>query len=287
MLVEVAVASCYNTDKQDVVTKCFVRATTTSWEPAGLDVDVSSPDRCPFPIPSGLYQDQQFVGIATGDPQYVGSNGYVPFHENSTLSVRVFNRRDPPELVNKNGVTPKNIFGGNPPRSEARVTYTAGTAGYASAFDTKGRDWGYLDVVLRDQSTVAQGRAELTFTYTVATAISGPTSVEQGSNINLATTVSNYRGPLTYKWWKNSSIMSGVTWPNFTTAGPTPGTSNTYKVEITDADGDKGTDTHVVRGVSSSTGGGGSGGCLVLKSESNPARADSPESTIKADPCPP
>jgi hypothetical protein len=41
---------CYNVDKQDVVTKCYVRALTQSWVTAGLDVDVSSPDRCPFPI---------------------------------------------------------------------------------------------------------------------------------------------------------------------------------------------------------------------------------------------
>jgi hypothetical protein len=94
-------AACYNVDKQDVVTKCVVRATIPNWATAGVDVDVSSPDRCPFQIASGSFQDQTFEGIVTGDPLYIQSNGYGLFDNNTVIHVRVFNRRDPPDLVNK------------------------------------------------------------------------------------------------------------------------------------------------------------------------------------------
>jgi hypothetical protein len=249
---------CINVDTQDTVTKCFVRATTASWETASMDVDVSSPDRCPFAIPTGRVAEQSFVGIVTGNPSFVGAAGYVGLNEYSTSFVRVFNTFDPPTLVNKDRVVPKNIFSGNPPRSEARVTYSAGT-GPTNIYGTGGKDYGYLDVSLRDQS-LAQGRSDLTFTYTVLASISGPSSVLGGSTINLGTSLSNYRAPVTYKWWRDGSLMSGVTWSNFSTTGPTAGFTTTYKVEVTDADGDKGTNTRSVTGTSPPVSGGGSGG---------------------------
>jgi hypothetical protein len=240
-------------------------------------------------LPRGVTQEQEFFSIVTGDAQYVGSLGVVGFSELSVLFVRVFNWRS--QLVNKDGKTPLANFEGSPPRAPARVTYTAGTEGYTNVFDTKGTDNGIMDVKFRDQTTVAQGTAKLTFTYTVAAVIAGPAFVTGGSGISLSTTASNYRPALTYKWWKNGVLMSGVTWPSFTTAGPAVGTSVTYKVEMTDADGDKGTDTHVITGTSTTPpgGGGGGGGCLILKPDSVRSQFRPLGDSVGANqlPCPP
>jgi hypothetical protein len=273
-LAALAAAVGCRTPGQDPITKCFVNATNDYWDIAGLDVDVSSPDRCPFEIASGLFQEQVFEGIVVGNPAYIQGNGYGDPYFNSVVGVRVFNRLT--DLVNKLGTVPTNFFtGNNPPRSQARVAYLAGSVGYANPFDTKGTDRGFLDVNLRDPSkTLAQGRADLTFTYTVAAAISGPEYVTGGTNFSLATSASNYRPALTYRWWKNGVLMNGMTWTGFTTVAPVAGASVTYKVEMTDADGDKGTATHIVRGTSPPPpgGGGGGGGCLRLKPDSAPGQ---------------
>jgi hypothetical protein len=223
-----------------------------------------------FPHPSGKWEEQSFVGIVTGNGQYVGSSGYVLPAEMSAVYARVFSAGNPPTLMNKYGTIPSNIFSGSPPRSEARVTYLAGTV--TNPYGTGGSDYGFLDVSLRDR-TVAQGRGDLTFTYSVRTIVKGPSSVMAGSSVSLSTTISNYRAPVTYKWWKNGTLMSGVTWPSFTTNGPSGGTTFTYKVEVTDADGDKGTGTHSVTGTSGG-GGGGGGVCLVSGGDSDAGADD-------------
>jgi hypothetical protein len=184
------------------------------------------------------------------------------------VHVRVFNRLT--QLVNKLGTTPTNFFtGNNPPRAQARVAYTAGSVGYAQPFDTKGTDLGVLNVTLSNAArSAAEGRANLTFTYSVAAAITGPGYVTSGTNFSLYTKASNYRPALTYKWWKNGVLM-GMNWSGFTTAGPVAGTSVTYKVEVTDADGDKGTATHIVRGTSYTAPPPPSPeGCLIVKPDS-------------------
>jgi hypothetical protein len=257
-------AACAGTDTVDQFTKCTVRAMDSNWELAQMDVDVTLPDHCPFDIPSYLTIHQDYYGITTGSEQYIGSQQYVPFNYESVVSVRVFTAHDPPRLVNDNQAVPKFSFQGIPPRADVRVGYTAGT--YSNVFDVGGADWAYMDVLFKNQTTQAQGRAKLSFTYTVAAVVTGPYSVIGGSSITLGTQASNYRAPLTYKWWKNGVLMS-VTSSGFSTYGPAAGTSVTYKVQMTDADGDTGLDTHTITGGTSGGGGGGGGGgtCSVRK----------------------
>jgi hypothetical protein len=279
-------ACSIGSDTVDPYTKCAVQAVDQNWVTAGMDVDVNLPDHCPFGIPAYLTIHQDYYGIATGNSQYIGSVQYVPFNYESRASIRVFNANSPPQLQNDNQAVPKFSFTGSPPRADLRVGYTAGT--YTNPFDHGGADYGFMDVLFKDQQTQGQGRAKLSFTYNVSAVVTGPSSIIGGSSISLGSQASNYRTPLTYKWWKNGTLMSGVTWPSFSTQGPAAGSSVTYKLEITDADGDKGTDSHTITGGSSGGGtGGGGGGCLVTKlptPTSGKEKRDS--STMTANPCP-
>jgi hypothetical protein len=258
MALVVLIACTPGTPVKDPISQCFVTALDGNWKLASMDLDVQAPP-CPFSIPTGFQKTMDYFGVVTGDPFYIGSLNFVADPEVSVAEVRVYNQRD--QMVNEALMVPKAIFQGSPPRAESRVKYIAGT--YTPLLEEVGRDFAFMDIYFRQSGTGTRARAELKYTYSVSAVVTGPISVIGGSSITLGTKVSNAGTPLKYRWWRNGALM-GITWSGFSTAGPATGTSVTYKVEVTDVDGQKGIDSHTISGGSSGGGGGGGGGgCLV------------------------
>ena len=237
----------------DPITKCRVTAVSAGWNEYIEDVDVDEPDSCPFLIDVGRTKLQSFYGVVTA--RHLGGVGGGDY-----IVTEVVNS---PWGVDVGTIDDYSSFHGVPAKAEGSVTYTAGTG--SGTTSTTGKDVAVITLHGWAGQYFAEAGVDLTIKYDVYASISAPTYVTGGTWITVSATASNHRTPLRYKWWRNGTLMS-VTAASFSTNGPTTGTSTTYKVEITDADGDKGTDPHTVTASSSmGGGGGGSGGCLVQK----------------------
>jgi hypothetical protein len=238
----VILAACEGIDSY---TKCRVTDVAGYWNEYIEDVDVRDPNRCPFPIDQGRTKLQTYYGVVTA--VYPGGAGAGDY-----LETRIYN-----SLLRQVGTEDFSSFAGLPPRAEGLIDYTAGTGSSATA--TTGYD--EANNVLRNfgGGWVGEADVELTISYNVNANIMAPTYVTGGSWIQVSANASNHRTPLRYKWWRNGTLLS-VTGSSFSTNGPTTGSSTTYKVEITDYDGDRGTDSHTVTASSTSGGGGGGGG---------------------------
>lgn len=263
------VGACVGTDPN---TKCQVTKVSGLWYDYVEDIDVQDPNRCPFLIDQGRTKLQSFYGVVTAVyPGGLGAGDY--------METRVFNSL----LRNVGTADDFSDFRGLPPKAEGSVTYTAGTGSSATA--TTGYDEAIN--VLRDFGGGNRGEGDVTLSisYNVNANIVAPTYITGGSWIQVSASAANHRTPLKYTWWRNGTLM-GVTGSSFGTYGPAAGSSVTYKVQITDADGDKGADTHAISANTSSGGGGGGGGCVVLENPTT-GGATPPSDNRVACPIPP
>lgn len=218
-------------------------------------VTINLPDRCPLYVDRGQVPTVRYAATIFGDPTYIARLGEPG---QSVLVVRVYNADTPPILVNTSGSPAYFYFAGSPPRTDAYVDYYAASEPI-SLYNDLSADGGYIDVVLRN-GAVGRALTALTYTYGVRVVVSGPANVTPGSSFTVGADFSNYTAPLAVQWYRNGQhIASGGS--NLVQSISAAG-SYSFRVEVTDVQGDRGVASQTVSvGTASGGGGGGSNPC--------------------------
>ncbi len=236
----------------DGQTQCKLYAADTPWLTRDMGISVLTPDKCPLYLPHGG-KVQYFSAAIFGNSTYNSAGGTVL----SEARIAVQNATGLNVNADLTRVWETSYFLGNPPRAEPSMYYSAGTAGIPLG-STWNYDFGYSQIVFND-GVVGLGTIGLTYSYTVATVLSGPGSVAQYTGYTLNSTLKNYTLPITRKWYRNGILLPGQTGASLTDQQNTPGTY-TYRLDVVDAEGDPGTATMSVQVGQGGGGGGGGGG---------------------------
>lgn len=203
------------------VTKCRIDVADDNFGRVITDIEITSPDRCPYRIATGRTAYQTFAGRMTGD----GSN--VTTSESATAEVYVGVTDEPASDFSVHA------FQGSPPQSTPSIRYLAGQGSGTSAL--AGEDTGRLKVTLR-YGGHSLGFSHLTFSYSPYPSIRTANRVPPGS-VLIESVVLNARSPVTYKWYQGSSRLAH-TGPSFMKTLHSG--TYTFKVIARDADGDTG-----------------------------------------------
>ncbi|HEX5386732.1 MAG TPA: PKD domain-containing protein [Gemmatimonadales bacterium] len=205
--------------QQDSVTKCVVEPDGV-WLQIIVDEAVSSPDRCPYNIANYRTAQQTFAGYIDGDPSYVVSGVSEAatniYTESGSLSAG-----------------PKfDGFAGFPPQSQPSISYFAGLGQNPHGSET-GEDIGVVQVT--SSAGTAVGTADLTYYYGIYSNITAST-FDPGP-VTFTSSISNYRAPTTYRWWRDGTALANTGSSISTTLAAG---RYTFKVVVKDADGDSG-----------------------------------------------
>jgi hypothetical protein len=202
-------------------TKCRIDDADPVFGQAVKNIEISSPDRCPYKIGVSRTAWQTFAGRITGDGAKIKQNTAV------TSDVFIGLTSNPATEFRLH------FFAGVPPQVQPSSDYLAGQG--SGCCTPAGQDTGRLMITLTDGSTTV-GVSDLTFTYEVYPSIRTGSTVPPGS-VLIESSVMNARAPVTYKWYQDNGLLpqTSASFTKTLLEG-----SYIFKVIARDADGDTG-----------------------------------------------
>jgi hypothetical protein len=235
-------------DNPDPITKCKWFDETGNMVSLGLEINTEVPDRCPVKIATGNVLIQNYAGTVSGPAASVsfGNSLNVVFKDALNNFVQTY---------------VSTFVGDGPHTAFVSTAYIAGNAGRMSAAASQ-KDYAFNTIQIDEAApgpNYAIGRVELTYDYTLQASVGVPLTATTNAMVTVnAQLLAPYPGPLTYKWWVNN-VLQSITSPSFQYTQGGSGAA-TFKVQVTDVEGDKGLATSTTTFNSPGGGGGGGGG---------------------------